>query len=177
MVDRSQQQDAQAGGARNAAPRWPAAPQGYALRLALPADAPALESLMRDYFAELGLAPDPGGLDADLAGAGRGYLRGGMVLLCRQGRAVGCVGLRELEPGVGEIKRMYLAPAHRGGGRGRLLLEAVLCLARERGMRRLFLDTRRDLEAANALYEAAGFRDTSDYNANPRAQRFMVLEL
>lgn len=177
MADQSQQGNAPTGGVENGAPCWPAAPQGYALRTALPADAPVLEALMRDYFAELGLTPDPAGLDADLTRAGQGYLQGGMVLLCRQGRAVGCVGLRELEPGVGEIKRMYLAPAHRGGGRGRLLLEAVLCLARERGLRRLVLDTRRDLKAANALYEAAGFRDIEDYNGNHRAQRFMALDL
>ena len=90
---------------------------------------------------------------------------------------MGCAGLREIEPKVGELKRMYLDPGHRSHGLGRVLMDAALALARAKGFTRLVLDTRLDLKAANALYEKYGFIDIADYNQNPRAQRFMSLEL
>ncbi|MBW1712336.1 MAG: GNAT family N-acetyltransferase, partial [Deltaproteobacteria bacterium] len=41
----------------------------------------------------------------------------------------------------------------------------------------LVLDTRLELKAANRLYEEMGFEDIDAYNTNPRAQRFMALNL
>lgn len=147
------------------------------IRKAEKKDLPELAKMAREYFKELGLTLDPRGLDRDVADPDKGY-EGGGVLLALDGEAiVGMVGLRLLRPGTGEIKRMYLRPGHRGSGLGRRMLEAVIGLAREKGLTRLVLDTRLDLEAANALYESFGFRDIEDYNQNPRAQRFMELEL
>ncbi|MBU1742264.1 MAG: GNAT family N-acetyltransferase [Proteobacteria bacterium] len=132
---------------------------------------------MRDYFRELGLEMDAEGLDRDLADLAEGYQAGGLLLLTHEGRAVGCLGLRRLGSRVGEIKRMYLRPAHRGRGLGKLLLECALLMAKAVGFSRLMLDTRQDLTAANSLYERFGFMDTADYNQNPRAERFMALDL
>lgn len=155
----------------------PAPPRGYDLRLAGPQDLAAVDALMQDYFGELDLIRDPGGLDGDLADITEGYGAGGLLLLTHEGRAVGCLGIRDLGSGQGEIKRMYLCPAHRGRGLGKLLLEGGLHIARAAGFSRLMLDTRHDLRAANALYERFGFTDTADYNSNPRAERFMTLDL
>ncbi len=140
-------------------------------------DLPELGRLARAYFEELGLEYDARGLDRDMADPERVYEGGGILVALEGDKAVGMVGLRMLEPGTGEIKRMYLCPAHRGAGLGRRLLQVAIDLARELGLARLVLDTRLELKAANALYESFGFRDIEDYNQNPRAQRFMELEL
>jgi putative acetyltransferase len=151
--------------------------KGFFLRLAKPDDSEPVKALMRDYFKELDLNLDPKVLDKDLVEPLKGYDSGGLILLIHQGSPAGCVGVRRLQDGVAEIKRMYLHPEQRGRGQGRVMLEAALALARQCGFKRLMLDTRRDLKSANRLYESYGFKDTADYNQNPRAERFMVLEL
>lgn len=87
-----------------------------------------------------------------------------------EGRAfVGCVGLRPLDPRVGEIKRLYVAPGHRGRGLGRLLMDRVLSEATVLGYERLVLDSLPSMGAARALYESLGFAEISPYRFNPVA--------
>lgn len=140
-------------------------------------DLPEMAGLARAYFEELGLDYDAQGLDQDLAEPEKVYRDGGILVADMGGRLVGMVGLRIIEPGQGELKRMYLQPDQRGSGLGRGLLDAALEMARELGLRSLVLDTKLRLKPANRLYESVGFRDIEDYNQNPRAQRFMKLEL
>jgi GNAT superfamily N-acetyltransferase len=70
---------------------------------------------------------------------------------------VGCAGLQDLEPGVGEVRRMYIRPAHRGQGIARMLLRAVEDLARERGHVTLRLETGDLQPEALGLYQSAGY--------------------
>jgi GNAT superfamily N-acetyltransferase len=99
--------------------------------------------------------------------------RNGEVLVAYAGDdAIGIGGLKELEPGVGEIKRMYVVPAYRGKGVARELLEALEQLARERGFGAVRLDTHDSLTEANRLYAGAGYREIPDYNGNPSANRW-----
>jgi len=71
--------------------------------------------------------------------------------------AVGCVALRPLPGGVGEVKRMYVDRAWRGKGVGRVLLETLVAHARTLGYRHLRLGTITDMTAARSLYESLGF--------------------
>ncbi|WP_084959032.1 GNAT family N-acetyltransferase [Thermoactinospora rubra] len=79
------------------------------------------------------------------------------VLLMEGGRALGCAGLQPLEPGVGEVKRMYVRSAARGRGLSRLLLREIEDLAKERGMGVLRLETGRLFQEAISLYTSSGF--------------------
>jgi GNAT superfamily N-acetyltransferase len=79
------------------------------------------------------------------------------------GRAVGCGGLRVIEPGVGEIKRMYVDPGARGQGLSRLVLQALVDFGREQGLTRLVLETGPKQPEAIALYASAGFTATEPY--------------
>jgi len=90
------------------------------------------------------------------------------VLLARNGaEAIGCVGLRPLGDGVCEMKRLYLRPAARGTGTGRLLVDAVLDRATALGYRRMRLDTVPGMDAAIAIYRARGFEAIDPYTVNP----------
>ena len=85
-----------------------------------------------------------------------------------QGEAVGCVGVRSLEPGTAELKRLYVTDRARGMGHGRGLLAAALGGARDLGYERIRLDTIPRLVAARALYDELGFREIEPYNDNPQ---------
>ncbi len=164
----------------SARPAAAASAGAYEIRRATPADAAAVERELRAYLEHIGVALEPHALDHDVArwpeeyGGGRGAL---LVVAAPAGPIVGTAGLRTLEPGVGELKRMWIRPAHQGRGLGRRLLLACLDEARALGFRRLRLDSMGQMEAAQALYRAHGFREITDYNGNPRAHVWMEADL
>jgi GNAT superfamily N-acetyltransferase len=82
---------------------------------------------------------------------------GAWLVVRLEGRVVGGIGMRELEPGVGEVKHMYVLAEARRRGIGRRLMVAVEDEARRRGLHTLRLDTRRDLLEAIALYASRGY--------------------
>jgi ribosomal protein S18 acetylase RimI-like enzyme len=65
------------------------------------------------------------------------------------------------------MKRLYVRSAHRGKGAGSSLVRRLLEEARTRGYRRMRLDTVPGMDAAIALYRAAGFREIAPYRTNP----------
>ncbi len=107
--------------------------------------------------------------DAELAALPGEYAPpGGVLLIARDGDApAGCVALRRLDAGSGEMKRMYVRESCRGSGLGRRLAVAVIDEARERGYTRVLLDTLPKLAPAIALYRDLGFRETAPYLASP----------
>ncbi len=107
--------------------------------------------------------------DAELAALPGEYAPpGGVLLIARDGGApAGCVALRRLDAGTGEMKRMYVREAYRGSGLGRRLAVAVIEEARKRGYMRVLLDTLPKLAPAIALYRDLGFRETAPYLACP----------
>jgi GNAT superfamily N-acetyltransferase len=95
---------------------------------------------------------------------------GGAFLVARhQGRPVGCGGVRELGPDVGELRRLYVAPEARSLGLGRRLFEAMEEAARRIGYRTVRLDTHPALEEAREMFEELGYREIPAYNDNPNA--------
>ena len=79
------------------------------------------------------------------------------LVLFDGGRPAGCGGLREAEPGVGEIRRMFVSGSARRRGYGRRLLDALEARGRELGYARMRLFTTTMLVEARALYESAGY--------------------
>jgi putative acetyltransferase len=88
----------------------------------------------------------------------------GCLLLAKaHERNIGCIALRPLEPGIAELKRLFVQPSFRGLGLGKTLVEHALAEARRMGYRAVRLDTLREMDAAIALYTAFGFREISAY--------------
>ena len=82
----------------------------------------------------------------------------------------GCIALRPLTalgPAVCELKRMYVRPAFRGTGLGRVLGERVVAFAKAAGYSAMKLDTSTSMTAAIGLYRSLGFVECPRYNDDP----------
>ncbi|MBE7211444.1 MAG: GNAT family N-acetyltransferase [Gluconacetobacter diazotrophicus] len=150
------------------------------LRPATNDDRPAIEHLVFAALAEHGLQPDPGGTDSDLHDIQASYLADGGafdLLVDEAGQIVGSVGLCRISGTTCELRKMYLAPAARGSGWGRRLLEHVLARASALGFHRVVLETASVLEAAVALYERRGFRRYAPDHLAARCDAAYYLDL
>jgi ribosomal protein S18 acetylase RimI-like enzyme len=139
-----------------------------------------VRALFREYADSLGFPLDFQGFDRELAELPGDYAppRGMLLLAEVDGAAAGCAALRPFAGDVAELKRLYVRPAYRGLGLGRRLTETALADARDRGYRRVRLDTVPGMETAQALYVALGFREIRPYRPNPiPGARFLELEL
>lgn len=104
--------------------------------------------------------------------------KGALVLAEEAGKYVACIAVRQFSAEIGEIKRLYVAPAARGRGLGRMLVERIIVVAREIGYRSLLLDTLPFMKEAQSLYVALGFKPTAPYRFNPVAgSAFLRLDL
>jgi DNA-binding MarR family transcriptional regulator/GNAT superfamily N-acetyltransferase len=94
----------------------------------------------------------------------------GWFLVARQeGKPVGCAAMIRRDRDTAEIKRMWAAPAARGQGLAKRMLDRLEDMARESGVSRLVLDTNRALKEAQELYRRRGFAEIAPYNDNPYA--------
>jgi putative acetyltransferase len=99
--------------------------------------------------------------------------RGCLLLALADGQVAGCCALRPIdevdEPNASEMKRLYVRPAFRRFGLGRMLVEATMDAGRRMGYAAILLDTLDDMEAARTLYEDLGFEEVPPYYHNPIA--------
>ena len=80
------------------------------------------------------------------------------VFIARDGgAAVACGALKRHADGVGEGKRMYTRPSHRGRRIGKAIVRRIEALARSEGLNRLVLETGNRHHAAWKVYERSGF--------------------
>jgi putative acetyltransferase len=104
--------------------------------------------------------------------------RGRLLLALQNGQAAGCVALRPLEPGVCEMKRLYVRPPFQAHGIGRVLVDRIIQEARQSGYQRMRLDTLPSMTAARALYRRLGFQEIAPYRSNPvEGAVFLELQL
>jgi len=146
-----------------------------------PAQIAQARELFLEYAQSLGFSLCFQNFDQELAGLPGDYAppEGRLLLAEYEGLLAGCVALHKLEPGICEMKRLYLRPQFRGKGLGRLLAERIIAGARQIGYRSMRLDTVEPvMKDAVAMYRKLGFKEIAPYCTNPMAGAlYMELQL
>lgn len=83
----------------------------------------------------------------------------------RDGEIVGCASIVEAGDGTAEIKRMFVDPEARGLRLGKLLLDRLESLAREKGLTALRLETGISQPEALGLYRNSGYREIGPFGS------------
>lgn len=145
------------------------------------ADIAAIKTLFLEYAESLGFSLCFQGFDDELATLPGRYAppTGRLWLALHDGEPVGCVAIRALdEPGVCEMKRLYVRPAARGLRLGWELASTAVAAAREIGYQRMRLDTLASMERADTVYRRLGFQPIDAYYHNPHPEvRYFELDL
>jgi putative acetyltransferase len=137
-----------------------------------PAQIAQARELFLEYADSLGFSLCFQSFDQELEGLPGDYAPpdGRLLIADYRGQPAGCVALHKLQPGVCEMKRLYLRPPLRGRGIGRALAEAVIAEARTIGYRKMRLDTvEPKMPNAVAMYRRLGFVEIEPYRPNPIA--------
>lgn len=139
------------------------------IRAAQTEDLAAVRDLFREYAALVGDAVCFESFEHEMASLPGLYAPPqGRLLLAMVGRQVaGCAALRQLSPGVGEMKRLYVRAEFRGNGTGRQLAERIIAEARAAEHLCLRLDTLPRMESAIRMYRSLGFLMIPPYADNP----------
>jgi putative acetyltransferase len=125
--------------------------------------------LFLEYAETLGFSLCFQGFDEELETLPGKYAapNGAILLAWDELDCAGCVGLRPLSETVCEMKRLYVKPAYRSTGLGRLMAEKILRFAKESNYSKIMLDTLSSMESAQGLYRSLGFSETEPYYHNP----------
>jgi putative acetyltransferase len=133
----------------------------------------ATRAIFREYAAQLGVDLCFQNFDAELVDLPGEYAvpHGALLLTMVDGEIAACAALRPLTdvdyPNACEMKRLYVRPAFRRFGIGRLLAQALMDRGLQAGYSNLLLDTLDDMEAARGLYASLGFEEIAPYYFNP----------
>jgi ribosomal protein S18 acetylase RimI-like enzyme len=133
----------------------------------------ATRTIFREYAAGLGVDLCFQGFEAELAALPGEYAapRGTLQLARVNGQVAGCGAFRPIGDvdyaNACEMKRLFVRPAYRGLGLGRLIAQALLDQAMRAGYSVMLLDTLDDMEAARGLYGQLGFEEIPPYYFNP----------
>jgi GNAT superfamily N-acetyltransferase len=134
------------------------APAAVVVRRATPRDGDAVRRFVFATLRAYGIEPDPEEHDRDVMTFGEDTAGVDAFVADVGGVAVGSVMVSVRDDGTGWLSKFFVDDAHRGRGIGRALLDRAISAARERGYRRLRLDTRTYFKEAVHLYEATGWK-------------------
>jgi putative acetyltransferase len=133
------------------------------------------QAILREYVQGLAVDLSFQGVEAEVCGLPGPYAPpGGLLLLAYlEGTVAACGAFCALPdadyPNACEMRRLYVRPAFRRFGLGRLLAQALLDGARRAGYSTMLLDTLDDMEAARGLYASLGFEGIPPYYYSPIA--------
>lgn len=132
------------------------------------------------YFAELGSRFSEGFDPGRSLPADDDDLRppqGSFLVASGDGEPVACGVVKTISPGVGSLKRMWVAASMRGLGFGRRMLDALESEARGLGLTTLRLETNRALTEAIHLYRRSGYVEVASFNDDPYANHWFEKHL
>ena len=133
----------------------------------------AAREIFREYAGSLQVDLCFQNFDAELDALPGEYSppHGQLLLALVDGELAACGAMRGLRDvdyaNACEMKRLFVRPAFRRFGLGRLLAQALLDEARGAGYSVMLLDTLDEMEAARGLYTTLGFEEIPPYYFNP----------
>ena len=133
----------------------------------------ATREVFREYAAGLGIDLCFQNFEAELSDLPGEYAppQGALLLALVDGALAGCGAFRRLADvdyaNACEMKRLYVRPAFRRYGLGRILAQTLIDRAAQAGYSAMLLDTLDDMEAARGLYGSLGFDEIPPYYFNP----------
>jgi putative acetyltransferase len=134
------------------------------IRTIQPSDNQALAVIIRNALAEFG-ADKPGTVyfDATTDALYELFQEQGSIyfVASENNQLIGGAGIYPspgLPPDTCELVKMYLTPAARGKGIGKMLIEKALQFASDTGYRHVYIETMPELRKAMTVYEKFGFR-------------------
>ncbi len=68
-------------------------------------------------------------------------------------------GLKPVNNEIAELARMYTDDSYRGKGLAKIIIKKVLSYAKEKGYKKIILDTWKDSTSARKLYTSLGFKE------------------
>jgi len=146
------------------------------IRLVTP-DTPELLAATREIFREYAHSLDVDlcfqNFEQELANLPGDYAapQGCLLLAFVDSALAGCGALRGVSDAdyanACEMKRLYVRPAFRRFGLGRVMAQALLDEAQRAGYSEVLLDTLDDMEAARGLYASLGFEEIPPYYYSP----------
>ncbi|MBX9715350.1 MAG: GNAT family N-acetyltransferase [Burkholderiaceae bacterium] len=148
------------------------------IRLVTPSDDELLEmtrGIFREYADTLGIDLRFQNFDAELVELPGEYAapHGHLLLAFVGDQLAGCGAYRRLVDvdyaNACEMKRLYVRPAFRRFGLGRMLAQSLFDEARHAGYSTILLDTLDGMEAARGLYVSLGFDEIPPYYYSPIA--------
>ncbi|MBR5973710.1 MAG: GNAT family N-acetyltransferase [Clostridiales bacterium] len=122
-------------------------------------------------FRSVGKEFEPDGRHADYNDIKKNFDR--FWCLVSEDKVLGTVAVKRLDETTSELKALYLSPELRGKGYGYKMLDLAVLFAREKGYRRIVLDSMSKYTSALKLYEKYGFTHIERYNGNQKADVFM----
>ncbi|MCX7027877.1 MAG: GNAT family N-acetyltransferase [Spirochaetes bacterium] len=132
-------------------------------------DLSAVRRLIREYVESENLDLSFQDIEEELASLPGKYAEpeGALIVAVVDGVVCGCVALRRIGEGVGEMKRLFVTEGRKGLGLGRGLAEKIITEAKAKGYRSMRLDSLERMKPALGLYRSLGFRETTPYVYNP----------
>jgi putative acetyltransferase len=104
--------------------------------------------------------------------------KGVLIIAYSKNSPIGCVGIREFEDDIAELKRMFVKTEFRGQKIGLKLLEFAINFATELKYKKIRLDTLSTMTQAQNLYRTMGFYEIPPYRLNPiEGTVFMEMKL
>lgn len=137
-------------------------------------------TLFQEYQAGLGISLCFQNFDQELKSLPGDYAPpdGRLLLATENDQIAGCIALRKVADGVCEMKRLFVRPAYRGTGLGRVLVNSIIDEARKLGYTHMRLDTLPGrMDKAIALYHSIGFIEIEPYYESVEGAKFMELDL
>ena len=141
----------------------------------------AARTLFEEYEAGLGISLCFQNFAEELKNLPGDYAppEGRLLLATADDQLAGCIALRKLSDGPCEMKRLFVRPAFRAHGLGRVLVQSIIDEASKLGYTHMRLDTLPGrMDKAIALYQSMGFVEIEPYCQNPvEGAKFMELKL